>query len=342
MTTQPDSAVPGERLQLMHMIFHCWAMQATGEVARLGIADLLAAGPQAGDELARQTGTNPDALYRLLRCCASVGVLSELEGRRFALTPLSECLRSDVAGSLRDFVIAQLAPAQWVPWNHLHEAVTTGRPIFKQALGMEVWDYYAKNAEEGAQFARAMGNVSAMASLDVVRLYDVTPFRKVVDVGGSQGALLRAVLRAAPGASGILLDLPNVIERARDVIAKDGLAGRIELVAGDFFKEVPAGADLYAIKSVLHDWGDAECETILENCHRAAPAGARLVVVDMLMPTKPQPSPIASVDLKMLLLLGGRERTEAELVGLLTRTGWRVERIIPMPELYSIVDAVRA
>jgi hypothetical protein len=342
MQTKPDSQVSTERLQLMHMIFHCWAMQATGEAARLGLADLLASGPKASDELARETGANPDALYRLLRCSASIGVFTELEGRRFALTPLSECLRSNVTASLRDFVIAQLSPAHWVPWNHLHEAVMTGKPIFQKALGMEIWDYYAKNPEEGAQFARAMGNVSAMVSADVVRLYDVTPFRKIVDVGGSQGALLRAMLRASPSSSGILFDLPNVIERARDVIAQDGFAGRIEAIGGDFFKEVPAGAELYAIKSVLHDWGDAECETILRNCHRAAPAGARLLVVDMLMPSKPQPSPIASIDLKVLMLLGGRERTEAELVDLLTRTGWRVERITPMPELYSIVDAVRA
>jgi hypothetical protein len=341
MIGKSETQAPNARLQLMHMIFNCWAMQAAGEAARLGIADLLAAGPRGSEELAQETGANPGALFRLLRSCASIGVFAELEGRRFALTPLSECLRSNVEGSLRDFVMAQLAPPHWVTWNHLHEAVMTGRPITKRALGMEIWDYYAKNPEEGTQFARAMGNVSAMVSADVVRLYDVTPFRKIVDVGGSQGALLRAMLRASPGSSGVLFDLPNVIERARGVINQDGFAGRIELVAGDFFKEVPAGADLYAVKSVLHDWGDAECETILRNCHRAAPAGARLLVVDMLLSTASQPSPIASLDLKMLLLLGGRERTEAEMVGLLTRTGWRVERILPMPELYSIVDAVR-
>ncbi|WP_224367948.1 acetylserotonin O-methyltransferase [Hyalangium versicolor] len=338
---QSDTAVTAERRQLMDMIFNCWGMQAVGEAARLGIADQLTGGPKSSDELAAATGANPDALYRLLRSCASVGVFTEHEGRRFSMNKLAESLRTDISGSLRDFVIAQLAPAQWLPWNHIHEAVMTGAPITKKALGMEIWDYYAKNAEEGAQFARAMGNVSAMVSADVVRLYDVTPFKKIVDVGGSQGALLRAMVRAAPNARGILLDLPNVIERARPVIAKEGLADRIEPIGGDFFKDVPAGADLYAIKSVLHDWGDEQCETILRNCHRAAPPGGRLLVVDMILPTKPPPSSLASVDLKVLMLLGGRERTEAEMVGLLTRTGWRVERIIPMPELYSIVDAVR-
>jgi O-methyltransferase/methyltransferase family protein len=338
-----EPSTPPGRLQMMEYVFNCWSTQAAAEAARLRIPDLLAAGPRASDDLARELGANADALYRMLRACAAIGVFAEQEGRRFALTELGQSLRSEVQDSVRDFVMAQLAPAHWLPWLHLHETVMTGNTVTKKALGMEIWDYYAKNPEEGAQFARAMGNVSAMAAADVVKLYDVTPFKKIVDVGGSQGALLRAMIRATPNSSGILFDLPNVIERARDVIAKEGLSGRIEAIGGDFFKEVPARADLYAIKSVLHDWGDAECETILRNTHKAAGQGARLIVVDMIMPT--QPSSIAAIDLKVLMLSGGRERTEAEYRSLLTKTGWRIERVIPASSsslgLYSILDAVR-
>jgi hypothetical protein len=219
--------------------------------------------------------------------------------------------------------------------------VKRGGAISKETLGVDPWDYYAANVDEGRCFARGMSNLSAIASAEVARVYDPGDAKRIVDVGGSEGVLLRGILARAPNARGVLFDRADVIEGARGAVAGSGMSDRIELVAGDFFTEMPQGADLYLLKSILHDWPDDKCEEIVKNVHRAAGEGSRLVIVEGLLPDTSQPSPVTLMDMNMLVMLGGRERTAGEYSALLKRCGYEVERVIPTGGMFGVIEAKR-
>ena len=320
------------------MMMGMWVSQILAATARFGVADAIARGATSSDDLAREADANPSALYRLLRAAATVGLVTEGQPKTFALTPLGECLRTDAPGSMRDLIIAECAPGHWLPWGRLYDAVKSGRSTAPETLGMNMWEYYAKNHEEGLTFARGMGNLSAMVSQDVTRLYDAKPFKKIVDIGGSQGVLLRGLLAQNPNARGVIFDLPEVIDEAKKVVTDD----RIELVAGDFFKSVPSGADLYVLKSILHDWPDDKCAAIIRNIHSASQEGAKLLLVEMLLPDQPQPSPVTFMDMNMLVMLNGRERAAAEFHKLLGDNGFNVTRLIPTGGTFSLIEAERS
>jgi hypothetical protein len=330
-----NAEAPPPPVQLLQMLMGMWVAQIAAAVARLGVAEAIAGGASDADAIARATSADPAALYRFLRAAGTAGLVVETVPRSFALTPLGECLRRDVPGSIADFLIAETAPGHWLPWGRLAEAVKRGESISSETLGIPVWDYYAKNPEEGLAFARGMGNLSALVSQDVVRIYDATPFRTIVDVGGSQGILLRGLLAQAPNARGVLFDLPEVVANA----APDP---RIDIVSGDFFTDVPTVGDLYVLKSILHDWPDERCEVILRNVHRAAPAGATLLLVETILPPAPQPSPVTFMDMNMLVMLGGRERTAEEYGAMLARTGFEMRRVIPTGGLFGLIEAIKA
>src|ERR671934_863248 len=327
---------------MMGLITGYWVSQAVGVVALLGIADELGAGPRRSDELAQAVGADPQALYRVLRLLASLGVFAEITPGTFALTPLGDTLRSDAPGSVRNFAITETAPGHWLPWGRLPESVRSGRPQAREALGMGLFEWYAQNPEEAGFFNAAMGNLSALAASELVRVYDFSAVRTVADVGGAHGVLLTAVLRANPAARGILFDLPHVIDTAGSAIAGAGLSQRCELVSGDFFEAVPESADLHLLKQIVHDWNDERARRLLQNCHRAlAPAGT-LLLVEMVIPADNRPSPAQAMDLNMLVILGGRERTEEEYRRLLQAAGFRLERIIPTQSPFSVLEATRA
>lgn len=330
---------PPPPVQVLQMLMGLWVSQILAAAARFGAADAIARGVTSSDDIAAEAGADRDTFYRLLRAAATCGILTETASRTFALTPLGECLRTDAPGSLKDLIIAECAPGHWLPWGQLYDAVKSGRSFASEVLGMNVWDYYAKNHDEALSFARGMGNLSAMVSQDVARLYDAKPFKTIVDIGGSQGVLLRGLLAQNADARGIIFDLPDVIEGAKHAFADDN---RIDFVAGDFFSSVPAGADLYVLKSILHDWPDERCAAILRNIRSASKAGAKLLVVEMLLPDHPQPTPVAFMDLNMLVMLNGRERTAAELTKLLGDNGFNVARVIPTGGMFSLIEADRA
>jgi hypothetical protein len=335
--THPQAPPPP--IQVLSLMMGMWHAQIVGTAARLGVADLIASGVHDVDSLAHECGADPAALYRLLRASATLGIFFESAPRRFALTPLGECLRSNVPGSVRDLFVAEIAPGHWLPWGRLYEVVKSGKSVAGETLGGEVWEYYAKNPEEGHTFARGMGNLSAMVSQDVARLYDVSGFRTIVDVGGSQGVLLGALLALNSSARGILFDRKDVIDEARNAIAGGPLADRAELIAGDFFVEIPSGGDLYLLKSILHDWPDERCVDILKNLRRAAAPGSKLLIAEMLLPDAPQPSPVTFMDINMLVMLNGRERTASELASLLAAADFRVTRVIPTGGMFSLIEA---
>lgn len=326
---------------MLRIVTGYWISQAVGAVARLGVPDQLADGPRSSDELARAVGAHPQAVFRVLRTLASIGIFSQPEPGVFALTPLGETLRSDTPGSVRNFAIAQTAYGHWETWGRFVESVKTGEPMARAALGMELWQWYGAHPQDAAFFSAAMGNLAALAAGELVRVYDVATARTIADVGGAHGVLLAAALRANPTARGILFDLPHVIETAAPAIDAQSLTDRVELAAGDFFASVPAGADLHILKQIVHDWDDEHAARILTNCHRALAPGGKILLVEMVVPSDNQASGVQPMDLHMMVMLGGRERTEAEFESLLGGVGFRMERVIPTRSPFSVIEATR-
>jgi hypothetical protein len=326
---------------MMGLITGYWVSQAIGVVAQLGVADQLARGPRASDEVARVVGAEPSALYRVLRLLASIGVFAEVTPRTFGLTPLGQTLRSDTPDSVRSFAVTETAPGHWLPWGRLNESVRTGRAMTHETLGMGLFEWYAQNPDEAGYFNAAMGNLSALAAGELVRVYDVSSVCTVADVGGAHGVLLAAVLGANPTARGLLFDLPHVIATAGDVIAAQGLSERCDLVSGNFFEAVPEGADLHLLKQIIHDWDDAHATRLLQSCHRALAPNGKLLLVEMVIPPDNQPSPSQAMDLNMLVVVGGRERTEHEYRNLLQGASFRLDRVIPTHSPFSVIEATR-
>lgn len=326
---------------MIQLITGYWASQAVGAVARLGVPDHLAAGPRGSDELARAVGADPQALYRVLRMLASIGVFHQTDPGVFGLTPLGETLRSDAPGTLRYFAITATAQVHWAPWGRFLDAVKTGTPMTREALGTDFFQWFSENPEEAEIFSRAMGNFSGLAASELVRVYDFAAARTIADVGGAHGTLLAAALRANPNARGILFDLPHVIETAAEAVAAEGIAERCELVGGDFFEAVPDGADLHLVSHIVHDWDDEHAARLLTNCHRALAPGGKLLLLEAVVPTDNRPSGAQPMDLNMLVLASGRERTAEEFRDLLARAGFRLERIIPTHSPVSVIEATR-
>jgi hypothetical protein len=314
--------------------------QAIHVVATLGIADLLKDGPRSADELAEATGTHASALYRILRALASVGVFAEQSDGRFGLTPLAEHLRTDVPGSLRSWAMLIGRPYYFTTWGHLLHSVKTGEPAFPHVYGMPAWEYRASHPEESALFDGAMTGLSLAEAEAVVRSYDFSGIGVLVDVGGGKGALLAAILAANPALSGILFDQPHVVADAKDLLERAGVADRCEVVDGDFFKAVPGGADAYLLKSIIHDWDDASAIEILGKCRAAMADSARLLLVERGIRPANEPDPAKFIDLMILVMLGGRERTAEEYERLYTEAGFKVSNTIHTGSLLDIIEGV--
>ena len=319
--------------------------QALYVAARLGIADRLADGPQGSEELARATGAHAGALRRLLRALASFGVFAEQADGRFALTEVGALLRSDVPGSLRAGVIFYGDRRHWGAWGKLEQSVTSGETVWGPRAASAFFEMNTKDPEGAAIFNAAMTSLTSAFDAAVVAAYDFSRLRTLVDVGGGQGALISSILRANPGLRGILFDIPPVVDGARACTAA-GLAGRLELVAGDVFAAVPSGGDAYLLKWIIHDWDDERSLAILRNCHRAMPPEGRLLLVERVVPERTDRSADTQstllTDLNMLVLTGGHERTAAEYRTLVGGAGFALARIVPTATPLGIIEATRA
>ena len=306
---------------------------------RLGVADQLNDGPKACADMARALDVNPDALYRVMRLLASKQVFKELPDRRFELTPAAAMLRTGVKGSLRAW--AGLTEQTWGTWEYLIDSLRTGQPMFEKVFGMPIFDYYAKHPEKSELFDQAMAEFSRPIAKAIVMSYAFSGIDRLVDVGGGDGSLLSVILRAHPRMKATLLEGPWAAERARRSIDAAGLGERCEVVAGDFFASVPAGGDAYLLKNVLHDWNDERALALLASCHRAMKQGARLLIVELIIPPGNEPFIGKIVDIQMLLATGGRERTKEEYEALLDQAGFRIRRAVPTPFPMSVIEAVR-
>jgi hypothetical protein len=348
MAMPPKFAKPADlppQLALFQMITGHYLSRAIYVAAKLGIADLLSGGAQHYQELAKATRTHAPSLNRLMRLLSSAGVFAEQENGRFALTPVGEWLQSALPGSRRAGALLFAGPAMHRAWDDLLYSVETGNVAFDHAFGMGAFDYMAQHPEEAAIFNQAMVGGTTQTAAAVADAYDFTPFGTIVDVGGGHGALLIAILKANPKLRGALFELPHVTEGARKAIEAAGLASRCEVVAGDFFQAVPEGGDAYILKSVIHDWDDTRSATILRHCHRVMAPQAKLLLVEVAMPDRVDPSPAAQIiagsDVNMLVNVGGRERTEAEFRALFDTAGFKLNRIIPTETLPSVLEGVR-
>jgi hypothetical protein len=334
---QPGSGSPA--LAVLNLATGVWTAQALWAAATLGVADLLAAGPRTRDELAAATGTKSGPLHRVLRALASLGIFAEQPDGRFANTPESEMLRSDVPGSVRDYVIFCGQPWHIAAYGEILHSLRTGRPAVERVLGKDIWEFLRSDPEASRIFNAAMTGIIAETAEALRDAYDFSAVRTLVDVGGGHGMLLATVLAANAGLHGILFDLPHVVEGAPPTFDRAGVRARATIVGGDFFAEVPRG-DAFVLSHIIHDWDDERSMKILRRIREAAEPRARLLVVETVIPPGNAPSFGKLLDLEMLALPGGVERTETEYRELLAAGGFRLTRIVPTRSTTSIVEGV--
>lgn len=337
----PAANLPPQ-VQLIQMAVAVWAARAVYAAAKLGLPDLLADGPHSAADLAQATATDPAALYRLLRALASRGVFTEVGPQRFALTALGAALKSGAPGGARAAVLTLAGDWQWKAWDNVLFSLRTGKPALDATFGMPLFEYLAAHPDDGALFGEAMVGMHGAVGAAVVAAYDFSQLGSVIDVGGGTGTLLRTILNANPKLRGTLFDLPDTISEARISVAASGLSDRCVCVAGDFFKNVPAGHDAYVMAHVLHDWTDEQALPMLRNCRRAIPDGGRLLIVEAVLPPGDTPHHGKMMDLLMLTVTGGLERSAEQFSALVGAAGFKLLRVIPTATHQSIVEAIPA
>ena len=345
MSTQNTAATaepqgPPPEAFLVQLAFGALITQALYVAAKLGLADLMAGGPRPVSELAAETATHERALYRVLRSLASVGVFAETSPKAFALTPLGEALRSDAPNSMRNGAIFMGEEWHWRVWGNMLYSVRTGKPAWGHVHGKEVFDYFSDRRDEAEIFNNAMTDMSTAIAPAVVEAYDFSGVKRLADIAGGHGYLLAQVLKSQPQMRGVLFDVPPVIEGAGELLEREGVAERVEKVSGDFFSSVPAGADAYIMKHIIHDWDDEQAVKILRNIRAAMPDDGRVLIVETVVPEGGGAHYSKLLDLEMLVSPGGVERTAEEYRELLAASGLRLTRILPTKSPFSIIEAV--
>jgi hypothetical protein len=326
------------RFDLLGLINGFQITQAIRVASILRVADYLNEGACSSGELAVLTKSHPDALYRLLRALAAVGVFREDEGRKFMLTPMGECLRKDSATPLGAWAEVVGSSYFWQAWGHLLHSVQTGENAFQNLNGKDVWQFRAEHPEYGATFDQAMTQLSRGSAEAVIHAYDFSSFRHIVDVGGGQGLMLAAILCAHPHLRGTLFDQSAVVAGARAVLVERGVIDRCNIVGGSFFETVPEGADAYLMRVVIHDWEDNEAIAILKVCRRAMRDSAKLLLIERLVaPPNEMPATKFS-DLNMLISPGGRERTREEFSDLFAQSGFELTLVLSAG-IHNVIEA---
>ena len=327
---------------MLQLITGFWVSRAIYVVAKLGLADLVKDGPKTTEELARLTGAHATSLYRVLRALASVGVFIDVGRGRFAHTSLSETLRSDVPGSLRAMAMVELGQEHFPAWGNLMHSVKTGEIAFDNLFKQNVWEYYAQNPEDASNFNEAMKGLTEMVNVSVLWAYDFSGVNKLVDVAGGTGGLISAVLNAHPRMRGVLFDLPHVIAEAGPSLEAAGVRDRCETATGDFFESLPEGGDAYVMKWIIHDWNDERSTAILKNIRRVMNENGKLLLIETVVPEGNGPDLSKFLDLNMMVMTGGCERTEAEFSSLLAAAGFKLTRVIRTASPVCVIEAVRS
>lgn len=338
-TTQPQK--PPAHVGVMQLLSASYIAGAVSCLAQMGIPDLVEAGPKSAKELASQIGADPEALHRLMRATASVGVLSEGPDGKFSETPMSAVLRSNGKPSLR--AVAMMGGREWHGrgWSRLEYCVRTGKQALEQIYGAPIFEYFKQHPDEGQIFNDAMTSISAGDSPAVVDAYSFEGIHSIVDVGGGHGLLLATIMARNPQMKGTLYDEPHVIEGAKNGPLKPVME-RCTLALGDMFSSVPAGADAYIMKHIIHDWPDELCVKILKSCRKGVNPGGKLLVVDDVIQPGNDFYAGKLLDLQMLIFPGGKERTEKQFRELFAAGGWKLSRVVPTVTPICIVEGIPA
>lgn len=339
-TKQPEQANGiSPAMTLREMLTGYWVSQSIYAVAKLGVADLLGDGPQTNEQLASSLSVDKNALYRMMRTLSSYGLFAEDEKHNFALTPLGSLLQTEAPGSMRAMAVWN-GELSYRVWGAVMHSLETGQPALSHALGKRLFEYLSQNPESRQVFDAAMTGLATQVSQAVTAAYDFSGFKRIVDVGGGEGTLATTILLAHPDMKAVVFDLPAAVENAREQIELTGLGSRCEVVGGDFFAHVPPGGDCYLLSSVIHDWDDEHSLRILKQCRAAMDQGTRLLIVDCVITDSSEPQFSKLLDLQMLVVTGGLERTAVRFTELLAAAEFRVNRIIRTAVPESIVEAV--
>jgi O-methyltransferase domain len=334
--------------EMRSLIAGYWVSRLIYVAARLNLADLMKDGARTADDLASRAGVNGPALYRMLRTLSSYGVFTETTGRRFKLTALGSTLRSDALASMHGFALFLIGSPVWNAWEDLEFAVRTGRLPFDRLYGMPFYKYLNEHPDNLKIFGEAMTSLSGTENPEFVaafqKIYKPARVRTLIDVGGGFGSLLAGLLRKNARLNGILFDLPSVIERAREDrhLSDAKIAGRCTFAGGDMFESVPRGGDAYVMKYILHNWDDDHCVRLLTNCREAMNNGGRILVADSVVPPVEKPDWGKLLDIQMMVVVPGKERTREEFAALFKRAGLRLTRIIPTRCPLSLIEGVAA
>jgi hypothetical protein len=307
--------------------------------AKLGLADLLAQEARTATDLAAATKVEPCALYRLLRALASLGIFAESDGGLFGMTPTAELLRRDRPGSLRSTVMLYGDEFLWRAYGQLFRAVETGQSAFSLVYGQSFYDYLGEHPASAALFHEAMTGFSQQEEIAILSAYNFSRYRSIIDIGGGQGELVFALLRAHSNLKAAIFDRTPPSEESLQMFASCGFAARAQFLQWDFFTAIPKGHDVYLLKSVIHNWDDAAAITILGRCRDAMPAEARLLLAERVIPAGNAPSEAKLFDINMLVSVGGQERTEAQYAALFDKAGLELTRAIPTASHLCLVEA---
>jgi hypothetical protein len=325
--------------QIRAMAMGYWVSQLVRAVVDLSLADHLVGEALTAAEVAEREGSAPNSTFRLMRACVAVGLLSADADGRFRGTALLGTLRKDAPNSMRDLALMATGPAHWLPWSEFTTSVRSGRSQTAAVLGMEFFEYLEQHPTQAREFTAAMGSLTSQWTAEAAKAVDTTGISLAVDVGGANGSLLQLLQQANPTLRGIVFDKPNIIDHATDQIARKGLTARTEVVGGDFFESVPS-ADLYLLKFILHDWDDQRAIKILQRCREAMTPGARIAIVEMVVGNLSNPGPAALMDLNMLAVLPGQERSLAEYDALLAAAGLRRTAVHTTRSPQTVIEAV--
>lgn len=339
---EPNKPDPGSVFEQMGaMVTSHWTPQVIRVAIDLSLPEHLAAASLTAEEIAEREGSAPGTTFRLMRACVVIGLLTADDEGRFTGTPLLETLRRDVPGSLRGLALATTLPAQWLSWNMFTASVRTGTTQAVAALGTDFFDYLEKHPTEAGDFADGLTSTTVLWTSSAAKVIDTTGVKVAADIGGAHGSLLHLLLEADPQLHGIVFDRPNVVDGAIAEAEKKGLSDRTEVIGGDFFAAVPS-ADLYLLKMILHDWEDERCVTILKNIRAAMRPGARVAVVEMLVGAASDPGPAAMMDMNMLAVNTGQERSLAEYDALLSAADLLRTNVTPTGSGQNVIEAIAA
>ena len=335
---KPDELPP--HAQLVHMGRAFMVSKVLYAAAKLGLADELAEGQRSAAELANSLNVHAPTLHRLMRTLAGLGLLAEQDAQRFALTPLGAALKTGAPGEARSSLLWFGGPWASGAWDQIMYALETGKSGMEKAHGMTLFDCLAQHPKFASLFSETMTGLHGAEPPAVAEAYDFSSFGIIVDVGGANGNMLAAILSRHAAPRGVLFDRPHVVTDAPALLRARGVSERVTIEAGDFFQRVPAGGDAYVLSHIIHDWTEEQCLTILGHCRRVMKPDGLLLLVEMVLPPGDVPHPGKMLDMTMLVMTDGQERTEAEYTTLLDRAGFRLTRVVPTKSAASVIEAV--